>query len=103
MDFILQQFINGVTVGGVYALIALGYTMVFGVLKLINFAHGDVFMVGAYLSHHFAHKTGIAEQPSVVGALGPLAFAMFGCALLGVVIERAASRPLRKSPRINAL
>jgi branched-chain amino acid transport system permease protein len=77
--------------------------MVFGVLKLINFAHGDVFMVGAYMAYYFAHKTGIVDHPSVPGALATLFFAMCACAVLGVLMERLAYRPLRRAPRINAL
>jgi len=87
----------------VYALIALGYTMVFGVLKLINFAHGDVFMVGAYLSYYCARYLGFDRHPSIIGAIFTLLFAMTGAAILGVLIERLAYRPLRKAPRINAL
>ena len=86
-----------------YALIALGYTMVFGVLKLINFAHGDVFMVGAYLGYYMGNALGLNEKPSAVGALAVTGGAMLGAALLGAAIERFAYRPLRKAPRINAL
>ncbi len=89
--------------GAVYALIALGYTMVFGVLKLINFAHGDVFMVGAYLGYYAGNALGLNDKPSAIGAFAVTAAAMLGAALLGAAIERFAYRPLRKAPRINAL
>ncbi len=98
-----QHLLNGIALGAVYALIALGYTMVFGVLKLINFAHGDVFMVGAYLAYYVARAFGFTEHPTVLGALVTLLIASAGAALLGVVIERFAYRPLRRAPRINAL
>ena len=92
----LQQLVNGLSLGAMYALIALGYTMVYGVLKLINFAHGEVFMCGAFL--------GLA---ALAGFHLPLAlalpFAMIGAAILGIVIERGAYRPLRSSPRLSAL
>src|SRR5262249_51830344 len=77
--------------------------MVFGVLKLINFAHGDVFMVGAYVAYYFAHRFGFASEPSLAGATLSTMAAMLVCAVLGVVIERFAYRPLRSAPRINAL
>jgi len=99
----LQHLINGFTLGSVYALIALGYTMVFGVLKLINFAHGDVFMVGAYLGFYIGRLCGFSNTPSFVGAFCTMILSMLGAALLGVFIERFAYRPLRGSPRINAL
>jgi branched-chain amino acid transport system permease protein len=96
----LQQLINGCSLGAVYALIALGYTMVYGVLRFINFAHSDVFMVGAfagfYLSPYF-------PKNSFAGGLAILVGAMFVCAVLGVLIERFAYRPLRKSTKLNVL
>ncbi len=103
MSEFIQHILNGVALGAVYALIALGYTMVFGVLKLINFAHGDVFMVGAYLGYYIAHALGIAERASVPGAIATTTLSMLFAALLGVMIERFAYRPLRRAPRINAL
>jgi len=99
----LQHVLNGVSLGAIYALIALGYTMVFGVLKLINFAHGDVFMVGAYIAYYVARAFGFAQHPTIGGALLTLIIAMAGAAVLGVVIERFAYRPLRRAARINAL
>ncbi len=105
LQLFLQQLLNGLTIGMIYALIALGYTMVYGILQLINFAHGDVFMVGGYLA-----LTAIG----IVAALGTglpvwgvilfvFLFSMSGAALLGVGIERFAYRPLRGSPRLTAL
>ncbi|MFQ3668842.1 MAG: branched-chain amino acid ABC transporter permease [Fimbriimonadaceae bacterium] len=106
MDFaaLPQNIVIGVQTGAIYALIALGYTMVYGVLRLINFAHGEVYMVGAYLAYY----TGMvwlnheAMNPWVVLTL-MLLFAMTGCALLGIAIERFAYRPLRSAPRISLL
>src|SRR5215471_14597539 len=90
----LQQFINGLTIGSVYALIALGYTMVYGVLEMINFAHGDVYMVGSFLGlmGPLAASTG---SGLALGLAAALVGAMAGCALLGVGIERLAYRPVR--------
>ncbi|MCC6810190.1 MAG: branched-chain amino acid ABC transporter permease [Deltaproteobacteria bacterium] len=103
MSELIQHLLNGVALGAVYALIALGYTMVFGVLKLINFAHGDVFMVGAYFGYYMGNALGLNEHPSVGGAVLTTTVAMLGAAALGTTIERLAYRPLRKAPRINAL
>jgi branched-chain amino acid transport system permease protein len=90
----LQQFINGIQTGSVYALIAIGYTMVYGVLKFINFAHGDVYMVGAYIGFFavtgFLAKAGVVTQDVVA-----LLLCMLGCAALGAFLERLAYRPLR--------
>src|SRR3954447_1815093 len=91
----LQQLINGLSQGSIYALIALGYTMVYGVLRFINFAHGDVFMVGAFAGMYL-HKW-IHPQPGVGGTLMVLAGSMIICALLGIIIEKLAYRPLRSS------
>jgi branched-chain amino acid transport system permease protein len=90
-------------VGAIYALIALGYTMVYGVLKLINFAHGDVFMVGAMIGWYVARWTGESRSPSISGALLVTLASMLVCGCLGFVIERLAYRPLRGSPRLNSL
>ena len=98
-----QHIIDGISVGAIYALIALGYTMVYGVLKLINFAHGDVFMVGAMVGWYAARWTGESRSPSIGGALLITLASMAVCACLGFVIERAAYRPLRNSPRLNSL
>ncbi len=102
LEFI-QHFVNGLSLGSIYALIALGYTMVFGILKLINFAHGDVYMLGAFIGMYTSRALHLAENPSLGGLLIALAAAMVGCALVGFLIERIAYRPLRKSPRINLL
>lgn len=99
----IQHLINGLAVGSIYSLIALGYTMVFGILQLINFAHGDVYMLGAFIGMYSAKFFKFDENPSVFALLGTLACAMIGCALAGLTIERLAYRPLRKSPRINLL
>lgn len=99
MEYV-QQLINGLSLGAIYALIALGYTMVYGVLRFINFAHSDVFMVGAfvgfYLGRHLA-------APSLGGGLLVLAGAMVICAALGVVIEKLAYRPLRGRSTLTVL
>lgn len=96
MEHFLQQVINGLQLGFVYALIALGYTMVYGVVKLINFAHGDVFMVGAFLGYFGFTHWGMPLPIAILNA-------MVICAIMGVVIERIAYRPLRYAPRIAAL
>ena len=84
-----QHIIDGISVGAIYALIALGYTMVYGVLKLINFAHGDVFMVGAMVGWYAARWTGESRSPSIGGALLITLASMAVCACLGFVIELA--------------
>jgi branched-chain amino acid transport system permease protein len=99
----LQQLVNGITWGSIYALIALGYTMVYGILRLINFAHGDVYMVGAFVAYYVARLFGVAGLPGPLGAVLVLLSAMGVCAMLGVLIERGAYKPLRKSPRLTAL
>jgi len=105
----LQQLINGLSLGSIYALIALGYTMVYGILKLINFAHSEVFMVGAYAGFYSANFFGIeAAERSGAGfplylALVVLLAAMLTSAVLGVSIERLAYRPVRSAPRLTPL
>lgn len=130
MSTFLQQLINGISLGAIYALIALGYTMVYGILRLINFAHGDVYMVGAFMGYYLAGGIGIRGaqmlmgdpdssvigrviahgllgggvlQPSLVTALAIMLLAMAICALLGLIIERFAYRPVRKYSRLTAL
>ncbi len=103
MTEFFQHIVNGISLGSIYALIALGYTMVFGILQLINFAHSDVFMVGAFMGMYSGLYLGAAEHPSVFYLLACLAFAMTTCAILGFAIERFAYRPLRHAPRINVL
>ncbi len=102
LEFI-QHIVNGLSVGSIYALIALGYTMVFGILQLINFAHGDVFMLGAFVGMYTAKHFEFGEHPSLGALLITLLVSMVACACAGYVIERFAYRPLRKSPRINVL
>ena len=93
---LLQQIINGLQLGSIYALIALGYTMVYGIVKLINFAHGDVYMVGAYIGYFAAQGIGKSFFPALI-------ISMVGCAALGVIIDKLAYKPLRMAPRIAAL
>src|SRR2546426_9392617 len=103
MSEFLQQLVNGVTQGSVYALIALGYTMVYGILRLINFAHGDVYMLGAFFAYYSARVFHAAQDPNPAKALLVLVSAMVGCGLVGWIIERAAYRPVRRSSRLAAL
>lgn len=91
---ILQQLINGISLGSIYALIALGYTMIYGIIKLINFAHGDIYMVGAYLGF-YAITLGIPVVPAIL-------ISMAVTSLLGVVVERLAYRPLRRAAHFRA-
>ena len=91
-----QQMINGLTLGSLYALIAIGYTMVYGILRLINFAHGDVLMVGCYFAWFGAVQFGLPWWAALMGAMALTA-------LLGVLIDQGAYRPLRHAPRISAL
>ncbi len=96
LTMFIQHFFNALTLGSLYALIAIGYTMVYGILRLINFAHGDVFMLGAY----FIFYTGtIFHLPWIVGVILAIILTSF----CGVIVERAAYRPLRDAPRISAL
>jgi branched-chain amino acid transport system permease protein len=94
--YFLQAVVDGLRLGFVYALIALGYTMVYGIVRLINFAHGDVFMVGAFASFYAITEYGWGFVPAIL-------FAMLTCTVLNVVIERVAYKPLRNAPRIAAL
>jgi branched-chain amino acid transport system permease protein len=106
VDTFIQYTVDALTLGSVYALIALGYTLVYGVLKLLNFAHGDVFMVGTFIGFGVLQALGGTSNPMVpvwlLIVIITLA-AMAGCAALGVVIERFAYRPLRDAPRIAPL
>ncbi len=105
MQFYIQQVLNALQVGSVYALIALGYTMVYGVLTMINFAHGDIFMVSSYIAFFFSTMLlGLAlNLHPVLVFVATLLTTMFGTALLAVVIERLAYKPLRTAPRISAV
>jgi branched-chain amino acid transport system permease protein len=98
--------VSGVTLGSVYALVALGYSMVYGILKLLNFAHGDVYMIGAFMGFFMLRWLGGPVDPNVAAWLAVVmmfVFAMAACGGLGVVIERFAYRPLRNAPRIAPL
>ena len=104
MDQLLEQLTNGLAVGSIYALIALGYTMVYGVLKLINFAHGDLFTYGAYLGLTLLTSILAHDHLGLGLRLLLLAVMVMGLvAVIGVVVERAAYRPLRDSPRLSAV
>lgn len=94
MDTLLQQIVNGICQGSVYALIAIGYTMVYGIIKLINFAHCDIYMFGAYAGY-------FAVCVFRFGFSGTLIFAMLACAILGMLIEKIAYKPLRNSPKVT--
>src|SRR5437660_612986 len=101
-----QLFVNGIVLGSLYALIALGYSMVYGILKLLNFAHGDIYMVGAFLGYGVFTQLGAPLSPIVsIVPLLILTFlaGMLGAGALGVVVERFAYRPLRNAPRIAPL
>jgi branched-chain amino acid transport system permease protein len=93
---LIQQLINGVSLGSIYALIALGYTMVYGIIKLINFAHGDIYMLGAYVGFFATAVLKMSFVPALITA-------MIGAALAGMLIERLAYRPLRNAPKIAVL
>lgn len=95
--------INGLSLGSIYALIALGYTMVYGVLQLINFAHSDVYMVGAFVAYYTSKALSLDNSPGIVAFATLLIAAMVGCSLLGLAIERLAYRPLRGAPKLNIL
>lgn len=101
-DFV-QHLINGISLGSIYALIALGYTMVYGILQLINFAHSDVYMMGAFAAYYVARALGIESSPGIGTLAILLIAAMVACSVLGLTIERFAYRPLRKAPKLNIL
>jgi branched-chain amino acid transport system permease protein len=104
MEQFFQQLTNGLAVGGIYALIALGYTMVYGVLKLINFAHGDLFTAGAYLGLTLVSTFAVTSHAGpMLGFLALILMVMGSVAFLGAVLERAAYKPLRESPRLSAV
>ncbi|MCL4560744.1 MAG: branched-chain amino acid ABC transporter permease, partial [Chloroflexi bacterium] len=96
MTYIFQQLLNAAQLGSIYALIALGYTMVYGILTMINFAHGDLFMVGAFFCFIAATFLHLPFIPTLL-------LSMIGVGLLGVVIERVAYKPLRNAPRVSAI
>lgn len=102
----LQTLVDAIAVGSLYALVALGYTMVYGILQFINFAHASVFMFGAWLTYRIAHASGWASTPSTqpwLSALAVLLASMAICGVMGYLIERLAYRPLRDAPRLNVL
>jgi branched-chain amino acid transport system permease protein len=103
MDTFFQQVINGVSLGAIYALIALGYTMVYGVLRLINFAHGDVYMLGAFAGYYLANALNLDAHPSVLWAIAVTIGSMAICAGAGILIERLAYRPVRHHSRLTSL
>ncbi|HWR59784.1 MAG TPA: branched-chain amino acid ABC transporter permease [Thermodesulfovibrionales bacterium] len=103
---LFQQIVNGLTVGGVYALIALGYTMVYGILELINFAHGEVYMLGAYLGiifFGFFTAVGLTAYSLPLSFILTLFLSVIFCSAYGFTIERIAYRPLRSAPRLSPL
>ena len=106
MSQFVQLSVNGLTLGSLYALIALGYSLVYGVLKLLNFAHGEVYMIGAFIGYATLQMFGGASNPSLpVGLLIPIMMivAALGAGLVGIAVERCAYRPLRAAPRIAPL
>jgi branched-chain amino acid transport system permease protein len=98
MNLLIEQFVNALSVGSIYALVAIGYTMVYGIVRLINFAHGDIMMFGAYFAFIFA-----TALPVQLPVLVIILIAMFLAGTMGVLIERIAYRKLRNAPRISAL
>jgi branched-chain amino acid transport system permease protein len=96
MNTLMQQIVNGISLGSVYALIAIGYTMIYGIIKLINFAHCDIYMVGAYMGYFAVSMLGLGFLPALVTS-------MLSCALLGTLIERVAYKPLRNSSKVTLL
>ena len=96
MEQIIQQTVNGISLGSIYALIALGYTMVYGIIKLINFAHGEIYMVGAYVGFFLTTYLGFSFFPALI-------LSMILSSLLGVIIEKVAYKPMRNSTRIAGL
>ncbi|MCL6591825.1 MAG: branched-chain amino acid ABC transporter permease [Firmicutes bacterium] len=102
MDFsqeLLQQLVNGISLGSIYALIALGYTMIYGIVKLINFAHGDILMLGAFTGFFVLRAFGASPLIFILSFV----VAMLICALIGITVERTCYKPIRNAPRINAL
>src|SRR3954469_21836316 len=99
MDIFLQQIVNGLVLGSIYALVALGYTMVYGILGLINFAHGDIVMVGALVSLTIVQMLSGSGLPAFAVLAIALVAASVVCIAIGVTVERIAYRPLRRAPR----
>ena len=103
MDIFLQQIINGLTLGSVYAIVALGYTMVYGIIQLINFAHGELVMIGAMVAFSVIHLLAQTPLPRVLIVLAGILAAVPVCMLVGYTMERVAYRPLRSAPRLAPL
>ncbi|HKP94721.1 MAG TPA: branched-chain amino acid ABC transporter permease [Fibrobacteria bacterium] len=103
MESFLQQLINGISLGSIYALVALGYTMVYGVLRLINFAHGDVYMLGAYFGYYFSRLLQGRTPGHLLDAAAVMLLSMAACALCGLLMERFAYRPVRRASRLTML
>lgn len=104
MDILLQQIVNGLTIGSIYALVALGYTMVYGVMKLINFAHGDLVALSAYIGLVlYMQLTGATGTPHAFTIVLVFLLSAIVVACFGVILERVAYRPLRKAPRLSAV
>ncbi len=102
MSEFIQQLINGLSLGSIYALIALGYTMVYGILKFINFAHGEIFMLGAFFGYYLARSLGV-NAPDIPMALIIMLLTMAATAVIGVTIEKLAYKPLRNSSKLTVL
>jgi branched-chain amino acid transport system permease protein len=103
MDIFLQQIVNGLVLGSIYALVALGYTMVYGILGLINFAHGDIVMVAALVALTVVQLLSGSGLPPAVVVAAAMGAAMLVCIVIGVTVERVAYRPLRRAPRLAPL
>ncbi|MFZ3230867.1 MAG: branched-chain amino acid ABC transporter permease [Pseudobdellovibrio sp.] len=103
MQEFFQHTLNGLSFGSIYALVALGYTMVYGILGMINFAHSEIYMMGAFMCYYFTRFFGLASTPSLMNfTLGLLAAAL-ATGIIGFLIEKLAYKPLRKSPKMNSL
>lgn len=103
MSEFFQHIINGISMGAIYALLALGYTMVYGILQFINFAHADIYMVGAFVAYYTARFFQLEAQPHWSWLFIILGVSTLACAILGYTIEKIAYRPLRNSPKLNIL
>ncbi|MGE4264863.1 MAG: branched-chain amino acid ABC transporter permease [Desulfovibrio sp.] len=103
MEFFLQQLVNGITLGGVYALVALGYTMVYGIIQLINFAHGEIYAAGGYMGVILISWLFSQGYPPAICLGAALVLAMGYCALLAMAVEKVAYKPLRQSSRLSVL
>jgi len=103
VEFFLQQLVNGITLGGVYALVALGYTMVYGIIQLINFAHGEIYAAGGYMGVILISWMAAQGYPPVICLGAALVLAMGYCALLAMAVEKLAYKPLRQSSRLSVL